>query len=195
MRPRGWATQEGGLMTGLEFMARLAALIGPPRYPLLRYAGVLGPRSAWRKDIVPKPRERRPACDDARDEWSDTVKPRVEPKKSGASLQRPDRRWTRPAPRVRPTTVRPRSYSRGSRSPRPNAADQVVLSYSSGTTQGRRVSKAQREAYIVKRGQYLGMPISLTALTNPPPEVGGVESEPLKAAWVGSRSRAALRAT
>ena len=50
------------VMTGLEFMARLAALIAPPRYPLVRYAGVLGPRSAWRKGIVPKPRERRPAC-------------------------------------------------------------------------------------------------------------------------------------
>ena len=34
------------VMTGLEFMARLAALIAPPRYPLVRYAGVLGPRSA-----------------------------------------------------------------------------------------------------------------------------------------------------
>jgi hypothetical protein len=31
------------VMTGLEFMARLAALIAPPRYPLVRYAGVLGP--------------------------------------------------------------------------------------------------------------------------------------------------------
>src|ERR1019366_3934383 len=50
------------VMTGLEFMARLAAIIAPPRYPLVRYAGVLGPRSAWRKSIVPKPRERRPAC-------------------------------------------------------------------------------------------------------------------------------------
>ena len=44
------------IMPAMEFMARLAALIPPPRYPLVRYAGVLGPRSAWRKDIVPKPR-------------------------------------------------------------------------------------------------------------------------------------------
>jgi Putative transposase/Transposase zinc-binding domain len=36
------------VMTGIEFMARLAAIIAPPRYPLVRYAGVLGPRSAWR---------------------------------------------------------------------------------------------------------------------------------------------------
>ncbi len=46
-------------------MARLAALIAPPRYPLVRYAGVLGPRSAWRKDVVPRPRERPPPCDGA----------------------------------------------------------------------------------------------------------------------------------
>jgi hypothetical protein len=77
-------------MTGLEFMARLAALTAPPRYPLLRYAGVLGPRSAWRKDIVPKPRERRPACNDPPAEAS-TVKPGAEPKKSDASPRRPER--------------------------------------------------------------------------------------------------------
>jgi hypothetical protein len=42
------------VMTPLEFLARLAALVPPPRYPLLRYHGVLGPRSRWRRDIVPK---------------------------------------------------------------------------------------------------------------------------------------------
>jgi hypothetical protein len=51
------------VMTGLEFMARLAALIAPPRYPLTRFAGVLAPRSKWRREVVPKPRERRDACD------------------------------------------------------------------------------------------------------------------------------------
>jgi Putative transposase len=45
------------VMTPLEFLARLAAIIPPPRYPLLRYHGVLGPRSSWRREIVPKPRE------------------------------------------------------------------------------------------------------------------------------------------
>ncbi len=46
------------VMTPLEFMARLAAIVPPPRYPLLRYAGVLGPRSRWRRDIAPRPRQR-----------------------------------------------------------------------------------------------------------------------------------------
>jgi hypothetical protein len=50
------------IMEPMELMARLAALIPPPRYPLVRYAGVLGPRSSWRKDVVPRPRERRPPC-------------------------------------------------------------------------------------------------------------------------------------
>ncbi len=80
------------VMTGLEFMARLAAIIAPPRYPLIRYAGVLGPRSAWRKDIVPKPRERRPACDAAEVDPSadDTARSRAEPKKGEASPSRPE---------------------------------------------------------------------------------------------------------
>ena len=41
------------VMTPLEFLARLAALIPPPRYPLLRYHGVLGPRSSWRATSSP----------------------------------------------------------------------------------------------------------------------------------------------
>ena len=52
------------VMTPLEMLARLAALIPPPRYPLVRFHGVLGPRSAWRKDVVPKPR---PPADCERD--------------------------------------------------------------------------------------------------------------------------------
>ena len=74
------------VMTGLEFMARLAALIAPPRYPLVRYAGVLGPRSAWRKDVVPKPRERRPACNAAvvDSRTRDSARSRAEPKKGEA---------------------------------------------------------------------------------------------------------------
>jgi len=42
------------VMTPLEFLARLAAIVAPPRYPLLRYHGVLAPRSSWRRDVIPK---------------------------------------------------------------------------------------------------------------------------------------------
>ncbi len=44
------------VMAPLELLARLAALVPPPRYPLVRYHGVLGPRSAWRRAVVPRPR-------------------------------------------------------------------------------------------------------------------------------------------
>jgi hypothetical protein len=45
-------------MTPLELLARLAALVPPPRYPLVRYHGVLAPRSSWRRDVVPQPPEK-----------------------------------------------------------------------------------------------------------------------------------------
>jgi hypothetical protein len=41
------------VMTPLEFLARLAALVAPPRYPLLRYHGVLAPHAKWRCLVVP----------------------------------------------------------------------------------------------------------------------------------------------
>ena len=43
-------------MTPMELLARLSALIPPPRYPLVRYHGVLAPRSSWRKAVVPAAR-------------------------------------------------------------------------------------------------------------------------------------------
>lgn len=36
-----------------ELLARLAALVPPPRYPDVRYHGVLAPNAAWRARIVP----------------------------------------------------------------------------------------------------------------------------------------------
>src|ERR1019366_9121286 len=43
------------VMTGVELLARLSALIPPPRYPLVRFHGVLASRSSWRRDVVPRP--------------------------------------------------------------------------------------------------------------------------------------------
>ena len=43
------------LLDPLELLGRLAALVPPPRRPLLAYHGLLGPRSRWRSAIVPKP--------------------------------------------------------------------------------------------------------------------------------------------
>jgi hypothetical protein len=44
------------IMTPLELLARLAALVPPPRHPLVRFHGAFAPRSSWRRDVVPKPR-------------------------------------------------------------------------------------------------------------------------------------------
>lgn len=38
----------------LAFLARIASLIPPPRYPLLRLAGVFAPSSSWRTSVVPQ---------------------------------------------------------------------------------------------------------------------------------------------
>lgn len=42
------------VMTSIELLARLSALLPPPRDPLTRYHGVLAGRSAWRREIVPR---------------------------------------------------------------------------------------------------------------------------------------------
>jgi hypothetical protein len=42
------------VMTPMELMARLAALVPPPRHPLLRYGGVFAPASKWRALVVPR---------------------------------------------------------------------------------------------------------------------------------------------
>jgi hypothetical protein len=43
------------VMTPMDFMARLAALVPPPKIPLVRYHGVFAPRSSWRALVTPKP--------------------------------------------------------------------------------------------------------------------------------------------
>lgn len=43
------------VMTPMEFMAPLSALVPPPRTPLVRYHGVVAPNSPWRVAVVPLP--------------------------------------------------------------------------------------------------------------------------------------------
>lgn len=40
------------VLTPMQFLAKLAALVPPPRYPLTRFAGVLAPGSPWRARVV-----------------------------------------------------------------------------------------------------------------------------------------------
>jgi hypothetical protein len=57
---RGRVTER--VMTPLEALARLAAIVPPPRYPLLRFHGVLAPRHRWRARVVPQPPSPAKAC-------------------------------------------------------------------------------------------------------------------------------------
>ena len=49
-------------MEPLDFLARLAAIVPPPRYPLLTYHGILAPASQWRPNVVPRAREAPSGC-------------------------------------------------------------------------------------------------------------------------------------
>jgi hypothetical protein len=83
------------VMGWLDFMARLAAIVCPPRYPLTRFAGVLAPRSKWRSSVVPKPREPHPVCEKPRGTSSAAGKDA-----SGAAVAAPAREVQAPsAPR------------------------------------------------------------------------------------------------
>ena len=57
---RGRVTQR--VMTPIEALGRLAAIVPPPRYPLLRFHGVVAPRHRWRDRVVPRPPARAHVC-------------------------------------------------------------------------------------------------------------------------------------
>jgi len=69
------------LMTPLEFMARASALIPPPRFPLVRYHGVLAPNSPYRSRVVPR----------APDRMTAPCRARSSRKKSARKERDPDR--------------------------------------------------------------------------------------------------------
>jgi hypothetical protein len=54
-----WTSETHRVMQPVQFLARLAALISPPRHPLIRFYGVFAPHSSWRKKVVPP----RSSCD------------------------------------------------------------------------------------------------------------------------------------
>ncbi|MBN2196991.1 MAG: transposase [Polyangiaceae bacterium] len=49
-----WGPQTHRVMEPLAFMARLAALVPPPRHPLIRFHGVFAPHSSWQDAVVPQ---------------------------------------------------------------------------------------------------------------------------------------------
>ena len=61
------------IMEPMEFMARLAALVPPPRRPLLRYHGVFAPHSPWRSVVVPSQSMVPRACEGTAAEAAETT--------------------------------------------------------------------------------------------------------------------------
>jgi hypothetical protein len=57
-----WGKQTHRVMPPTAFLARLAALVPPPRHPLVRFHGVFAPHSAWRKKVVPATAVARSGC-------------------------------------------------------------------------------------------------------------------------------------
>ncbi len=49
-----WTSETHRVMHPVQFLARLAALISPPRHPLVRFYGVFAPHSSWRNKVVPR---------------------------------------------------------------------------------------------------------------------------------------------
>jgi hypothetical protein len=93
------------ILTPLELLARIAAILPPPRFPLTRMHGVLAPRSSWRKDVVPKPREARPFTDREEKKLCKRKPHRDDTKGARAHG---GRQMDGPMPRVRRQAVRPR---------------------------------------------------------------------------------------
>ena len=50
------------LMDPVECLARLASIVAPPRYPLVRLHGVFASRHRWRAQVVPKPPTAATSC-------------------------------------------------------------------------------------------------------------------------------------
>jgi hypothetical protein len=101
------------VMTPMEFMARLAAIIAPPRYPLVRYGGVLAPRSIWRKLVVPRPRERTAECRDGgqRGAMAADGDSRVTLRRGDQGAETAPTYAPGPAPKPKPWQVAPRAAS------------------------------------------------------------------------------------
>ncbi|MBK7580058.1 MAG: transposase [Myxococcales bacterium] len=51
------------VMTPVELIARLAALVPPPRHPLIHFHGVFAPHCAWRASVVPESGKPSRLCD------------------------------------------------------------------------------------------------------------------------------------
>ena len=59
---RAWSDGTTGIkLSPLELLEKLAALVPPPRAHLVHYSGCLAPNSKLRTQVIPAPRQQRPA--------------------------------------------------------------------------------------------------------------------------------------
>ncbi len=96
--PRGKQTHR--MMTPIQFLARLCALIPPPRHPLIRFFGVFAPHSSWRRSVVPLRNPARPGRgQQGQPDQTDQTRPvpvpatskRFTPANAGDAIRLPDR--------------------------------------------------------------------------------------------------------
>jgi hypothetical protein len=73
------------VMQPLELLTRLAALVPPPRHPLIRFHGALAPHSSWRATVVPADAgpEKPKSCSSDRTEPR-ARKPQLQPNRNAA---------------------------------------------------------------------------------------------------------------
>jgi len=91
------------VMTPVEWLARLAALVPPPRFPLLRSFGVFAANSPWRSRIVPRPPDTAGTCRHGAGTGAEGTAGRPPPSVAGSSpiapFAPPRRRDSAAAPR------------------------------------------------------------------------------------------------
>jgi len=95
------------VLTPLELLARLAAIVPPPRYPLTRYHGVLAGNSPWREFVVPRPPEPAAGCRHPRNE----PRPVAVPTPTVRAAPDPDDPLLAGAPQPVPRTLSPEHWS------------------------------------------------------------------------------------
>ena len=93
------------VMTPVQFLARIAILIPPPRYPLQRFAGVLAPHSSWRRAVV--------AVRPPRSSHGPASRPGHRPRRRRQGRRRTPRRPRLPVPRPPREQIREHARAAG----------------------------------------------------------------------------------
>jgi hypothetical protein len=120
-------TEQVRLMTPMQFMARLAALVPPPRHPLVRFYGMWAPHSRWRSLVVTATRKKK------RSTYSDQNDPCAGPAAAVGVTLAEDETEPPPVPSGVPSTCEARRTSSRSQTasaaalPRPEAAPLASL--------------------------------------------------------------------